>query len=1104
MLRSALILFSTLALVYPAGAQVETTASLDLTQPDLISQTTSASELLERRAYLSVEDVSLDEGLHALREASGVPLAFSPSRVEGNGTVTCRCDDATVRTALDRLLAGTDFEFVPLDGRIIIERSARERADPGGVSVADRLLEDLRNPVATTKLRLVARSPQQVDRTGTVAGQVVSLETGRPLAAAQVEAVGTGLGAITDAAGQYSIASVPAGEVQIRVQTIGHATQSRTVQVVAGETVQVDFELRQEAIGLDAIVVTGQAGATRRREVGVSIGGLSASDIDLAPVSGTQEMLAGRVPGATVMANTGQPGRGGTMVLRGLNSLTQGNSPLIYVDGVRMFSEGAAGGLMPFNDINPGDIDRIEVVRGPAATTIYGTEASAGVIQIFTKRGTDGRAVWEAETQFGVNHWNPATSQDPSGFFLAECTGPNLVTSQGVQFEDVTCPSSGSWLELGQVQRHFLSVRGGSADPSFQYYLSGNFNREGGVIAPGSSNDRGVRANFDFAPADNLTFGARVMYNQRESQFLPDGNNFRGFLLNVTRGPANNYKIGADPANDLIREQELTNEHDHYVLGFSIDHTPSDRFNQQLRIGYDYNAIVNENHRPFGHPTDVAGFISVQEWKHYVLSFDYSGSFRNQLGDNVTSRFSWGGQLFEDTRRQLNVTGNEFAGPGQPTVTSASRTSTTADIRLRVINAGVFIEEQVGLFDRLYITAGARFDGNSAFGDDFGIQMYPKLNASYIVSDHDFWPFEWAEPVQLRAAVGDAGRAPGAFDAVQTWNPISGDDGSPAFTPGQLGNPELGPERSREYEVGMDATFLEGRLGVDMSFFHQTTNDALIGMTPPASLGFLSSQLENVGVIRSTGMELELTGVLLQSDQLDWRGRFHLATSNSEAVDVAGQEIILGSGRWNNFIREGYPVPSLFGTRVVNAGEMAEPVLEENQFVGPVYPTRTIGMGTTLTALSGQVTLDVHGEFQGGHYLQNAVGFQNSLRNVWVPCYEAQRAAADGDPAALNSIPAEDRYKCLSPDEPYSHPGWLESADFFKLRSASLNLQLPERWIPGAETARLTLSGRNLFTITDYTGLDPEVTDFGFSVQRQEYYNIPPTRRFLASLRVTF
>jgi TonB-dependent starch-binding outer membrane protein SusC len=437
-------------------------------------------------------------------------------------------------------------------------------------------------------------------------------------------------------------------------------------------------------------------------------------------------------------------------------------------------------------------------------------------------------------------------------------------------------------------------------------------------------------------------------------------------------------------------------------------------------------------------------------------------------------------------------------------VTSASRTSTTADIRLRVINAGMFIEEQIGLFDRLYITAGARFDGNSAFGDDFGIQMYPKLNASYIISDHDFWPLEWAEPVQLRAAVGDAGRAPGAFDAVQTWNPISGDDGSPAFTPGQLGNPDLGPERSREYEVGMDATFLQGRLGVDVSYFHQTTRDALIGMAPPASLGFLSSQLENVGVIESTGVELELTGVFLQSDQLDWRGRFHLATSNSEAVDVAGQEIILGSGRWNNFIREGYPVPSLFGTRVVNAGEMAEPVLEEDQFIGTVYPTRTLGMGTTLTALNGQVTLDVHGEFQGGHYLQNAVGFQNALRNVWVPCYEAQQAAAAGDPSALNSIPAEDRYKCLSPDEPYSYPGWLESADFFKLRSASLNLQLPERWIPGAETARLTLSGRNLLTITDYTGLDPEVTDFGFSVQRQEYYNIPPTRRFLASLRVTF
>jgi TonB-dependent SusC/RagA subfamily outer membrane receptor len=260
-----------------------------------------------------------------------------------------------------------------------------------------------------------------------------------------------------------------------------------------------------------------------------------------------------------VLSNSGQPGAGGTIRLRGNNSISQGNNPIIYVDGVRIYSgrtttvPNARQTTYPLNDIAAEDIERVEIVKGAAATTLYGTEASGGVIQIFTKRGREGAPLWNVEMVAGRNDLETIGPEgDNTGLFVKKCRGPELVAlnvsttsssfGEDVVFEDPTCPASGSWLRNGLIQRYSASVRGGGGN--LRYFLSGNFQEEEGAIQAGENKDGGFRGNFSFFPSPKLEITVNSAFTKRNLTWVPDGNLANGFLLNVGRGPNNNFKGG--------------------------------------------------------------------------------------------------------------------------------------------------------------------------------------------------------------------------------------------------------------------------------------------------------------------------------------------------------------------------------------------------------------------------------------------------------------------------------------------------------------------------------------------------------------------------------
>ncbi len=975
--------------------------------------------------------------------------------------------------------------------------------------------------------------------TGRITGRVTAAATMQPLSGAQVFVSGLRLGALSTDDGRYVILNVPVGTHTLRVDIIGYGSNEQTVTVTAGGTVTADFSLAQTAVALEEIVVTGTAAEVRAREVGNALDAITSRSIENLPVTNPENILGGRIPGVTVIPPGGQPGTGGSIRIRGQNTASQAPEPLVYIDGVRVYNQPVSLGtasrasVSALQDINAEDIERIEVIKGASATTLYGTEAAGGVIQVFTKRGVAGDPVWTGEIGMGLSRMGRVGPDgDPTDLFT-KCgnTTDSYGLSQSrsspgkkVYFQDPTCPSSGSWFEDGLSNNMSLSVRGGSETVS--YFVSGNYSDTNGTLAVQNSKDGGFRANMDFRPIDDLSIALNSAYTRRNSRFIDDGNNANGFLLNVGRGTNGNFKGGKDEdcvgvdvlcvTNGYLFDNENTAVSDRYTTGLVLQYDPIDGLSNRFSVGWDYLKVTSEEWEPFGFLRAPGGYYSSADQSREKLSLDYAGSFRNSFGESVISTFSWGGQIFRDRSRYKFVSTQDFAGPGKPTLTSGGGSTGVGDSQIATTNAGFFLQEVVGFNDQLFLTGGLRVDGNSAFGDDFGLQFYPKVSMSYIVSDSDFWPTDLFDTFKLRAALGESGKAPGAFDKLRTWSPVTGDDGAPGFTPNDIGNSEVGPERTREIEVGFDASMLQGRFGLEATYYSSRTTDALVPVAYPPSLGFTSNRVENVGEITGSGAEFQISAALVQTDAIEWRAQANLGYNKNEAVDLAGQEL---SADNKAGIREHDPVPSYYGDKITNPNDFAEPVVDKDAYLGPVNPTRIIGLNSTLT-VGGNLTFDVLFEHQGGHYLPQYTGYQNGRRGVWYPCYGIQEkifAFEGGDASALNDVTALDRGKCATNAySGYSSDYWVEKADFWKWRSLAVTYNLPASLVSSfASRASVTAAGTNLITWTDYSGADPEVEDFYDRAEggiydgtgdygRREYYNLPAPRSFLLSFRVTF
>ncbi len=978
-------------------------------------------------------------------------------------------------------------------------------------------------------------------QTGSITGVIINGETGDPLANVQVSLEGTGLGNVTNSEGRYLILNVPAGELEMVAQLIGYREARRTLSMGDGASEVMDVSMFPRAVELEGVVVTGTAIAAQQREIGNSISMVTSEELAYAGAINLEDALRGRALGVSVTGSSGTAGAGSDILLRGTNSVNGRNRPLIYVDGVRMPTgtlEDATGESQEhatfLGSIREEDIERIEIIKGPAASSLYGTDASAGVIQIFTKKGAPGAPRWTMNVQQSlqrIGHVGP--SIDPTGLRVNDCTRQfNHSLEEGYFFNrdeqgqliaDPGCPANGTWLRDAHIQDYSMSVRGGSQEVT--YFASAGYGITEGVIDPNQSEDVNVRANFTFAGFENFQVNVNSFYTRRDIDWIPNGDNAEGLLFNVARGDE-----GETPDNDDAAVLDLTQDQvvNHFNTSANLDWSPMDNMRHRLTFGLDYSNSHYITQRPWLFWNNPLGTRTVDIENRRVITLDYASTYLQNLPADFTSTTSVGAQYnqFEHLGNRTDVEG--FIGPGAKVLENAEEVTNYNEDRSATEGGGFFVQEQIGWRNRLFVTGGIRADTHSAFGEEYTrdvrFTIYPKAQATYTISDHDFWP-QWWETFRIRAAYGESGEAPPASGSVTVFEASSlADENNLGFIIQNLANRALGPERAEEYETGFDASLFNGILALNGTYYMRRTFDGLIYVAPPPSSGVAESIPQNVGIWDSKGYELGVDFLVFEGYTSRVSVNANYQYNQTTMVDLGDPQFEQFSFNYLNRYRTGRPIPSLYGKKVCNPDEMgALPIYTDDAtcvlngveidthpdtfFYSPSRPPHEASIGVRAT-LFDHFILDVFGVAQMGHWLYDDMAQELAADGLWPDCWPINDAVNAGvqneDPSLYSQYTAKEIGRCWESES--DNEDWMEPADYFRLQSASLSYRVPQEYLPGGLTgATLQLRATNLFTITNFSGLYPDaLLRPAQQTARGNGYILPPARQFTMNLRLNF
>lgn len=958
---------------------------------------------------------------------------------------------------------------------------------------------------------------------GTITGLVVEEDSQRPLLGAQVTVVGTNRVTRTGDDGRFVLSDVPAGTHTVRTALIGFSQASQQVTVAAGQTATANFALAASAVALEGVIVTATGREERRREVGNSVGTIDVDAIELGAVNNMASLLQGRTPGLTVLQSGGTSGSGARVRIRGSNSVSLSNEPLIIVDGVRVNNTAASfsiatGGQSPsrLNDLNPEDIESIEVLKGPSAAALYGTAAANGVIQVTTRRGRAGPTRWGAYVEAGsieerTNYRDNAIDENWCTVFdqaEGDCTPGTLHRDN-----PFTNPELRPFID-GHRTKYGLNASGGVNQMT--YYLSAENDREQGIFRPNNVNRINLRANLNTMLTDRLTVAIRSGYVTSFIEMPQNDNNFAGVHLNGNLGYPRSHPDGSTGWYWQTPEQIFAVESEQEIArltgGVNVNYQPVSWLSLLATAGLDR---VGRHDQEFVEPgiSNVSQNLFAgtrrshrAEVLNVSSTFDATGRFT--LSPSITSMSSLGVQYHRDEFHDTRGFGVGVV-PGTRSLGGTTRQFAVNENTSENVTFGAYGSQQFGFSDRLFVTAAVRGDQNSAFGTDIGFVTYPSLSASWVVSEEPFFPsMQSLSMLRLRSSIGRSGLRPSFRDAATYYDPapvrISGTE-QPGITLGGAGNPELRPEIATEFEIGFDAGLLDDRLGFDFTYYNKQSKDALIRRRLAPSIGATATRFENIGSVSNIGFEALLNARILEGASLAWDATVSFASTRNRLEELGEgiEPIIFGLGSVQRHV-EGFPLGGYWSTplswedangdRLVQFDEVTQ--ADSIQYMGTPFPTREASLSTGVTLFSW-VRISGLLDYKGGHKLYN---FTRGDRCAWeMVCEETYNADIATPSDQLGWIGFNLLGRNISE--------YIEDADFVKLRELSVSFSVPDRYVQrmGVRGTRLTFSGRNLKTWTRYSGYDPEVNTHGQdNFATADYHNQPPVRHLTARLDFNF
>jgi len=995
-------------------------------------------------------------------------------------------------------------------------------------------------------------------------GRVTS--AGNPLGGANVGIVELGVGATTDVDGKYTLTVVLAQNagrgVTLRVRAIGYTPKQAPVTLAAGR-VEKDFELTRDVLNLDQVVVTGVGDATSSRKTAFSVGVVDAAAIKEAPSSSPLGALAGRVAGASVVTVTGQPGAAPAIRLRSSTSLTGTSDPLVIIDGTIS--------RLSLADINTEDVERMEVIKGAAASSLYGSDAANGVVQIFTKRGAalaEGQTLFQFRNEYGQS-WLPKKVGGnmahefqvlPDGNFALDGNGSRMPELDRIADNPypVYYDQLGQVFKPGEFLTNYVSV--GQRRGTSNFNISFHNSRETGVLGLLDGYSRqNFRLNIDQQLSDQVNFQAGAFYGRSHAD---DGENtgiFFGLRFLEPNVDLLAPNLNGTPFNALVNQPPNSGnvENPLYRLHNAPVARDRDRFNGTFRATYKplswLTAEGNVNYEQSG-----------QLYKEYTpprflnsRGATGSGYLRNtstieragNMGATLTAvrETQWFtnttkiAYVFEDQAFQrIDVRANRLAIGRVPEFSAA--TLNTGDVvpgsRSETIrNQNVFAITTFDIKDRYIVDGLVRQDASSLFGSESRRATYNRVSAAYRLSEDLALP--GVDEFKLRASYGTAGLRP-QFDAqYEIFRLVSGKP-----SPTTLGNNLLKPAFSKETEVGFNINFLQD-FTFEYSYSDKVTSDQIL-QVPVSAATMFSDQWINVGTLAGQTHELALGAVLMSTGDRFWRLNLTLDRTRQQITSLNVQPFFAGPDETTALFRvaEGEPFGVMYGARFIRTPAQLAATITAGQLAGTAgqyvrnqegYYVDSLVLNTVnerplkaFTAdgesvvqigdVNPDFNLSLNSTFQWRGLSVNTLftmvqgGEIYNLTRQWPfnerrdPVFDQSgKDAADRKPVNYYQV----FYDGINANEYF-----VEDGSYIRLRELSVNWQLPTAWVKrahllGFQNARAGIIGRNLWTSTDYSGYDPDVT--GTSglqgnpfTYRVDYFTYPQYRTFTFMLELGY
>ena len=1084
----------------------------------------SNAAVFRKQISLDLHDVSLADALSTIAERAGLRLTYSAAVVPLDTRVTFGAANLTVGAVLSAVL---------YDVGVDVLLTSRGQA------------------------ALVKRGALDGFQGGTVTGRVTDSLSGQGIAVATVSVVGTSLSARSAEDGAYRIPDVPVGEHTVKVVRIGYRPVTKPVTVLPDQEATVDFALTPQATQLEEVVAIGY-GTTERRELTGAVSSVTADQVASAPVTSVDEALLGRAAGVQVVSSSGQPGAGTMVRIRGGNSISAGNDPLYVIDGVPVTTDLQAGvpgtilgegmrGLNPISALNPNDVESIEVLKDASAGAIYGARAANGVVLITTKHGRTGQNSVSFSSYYGIQEVRSRLPLLDATQFANMVNTAYANAGQAPFYTDSAIATFGrgtDWqgavFRTAPMSSYDLSVSGG--DGGTRYYLSGGLLKNDGVVIGSDLNRGSFRLNLDRTVSGRFRVGSRLAMSRSHALVLPNGGAASVILDALTAPPTlpvtvtgGEYFTGTDPltgrpfTNPVATANLITNEErDTRVIGnVFAEFDIRNGLTFHSTVGGDFLNSVQDYYSPATvlPGLNTAGQGSRGESETLSWTFENTLGYQHRFG-TLHSLDAVGGVTLQRTNTA------QIAGSSQTFLTDAlgvnglGTAKTFVSVSTPAPHSSLlsyFARARWGVAEKYFFTLSGRVDGSSKFGTDHRYAFFPAAGFAWRASEEDFVKrLGVFTDFKLRASYGRTGNQDiGNYSSLALLgNTVNVFGGSRAigFAPSTLANPDLKWETTDGVDVGVDAAVLQSRVSLTADYYHKKTNDLLYYVPVPTTSGF-STSLQNIGSLENRGFELSVSTVNL-TGALGWQSTLNIAWNRNKVLSLGPDTILLGADQYvgggahqnPTVLKVGEPINSFYGW-VYEGLENGQPVYQDldgdgkrgkddaddRRIIGNAEPKYTGGFDNRFTFHNFELAV----------FLQWSVG--NKIYNINRSLLTAAGGTANQLQDVATGGPGIPDPKIGNTFESTESNLFVEDGSYLRGKNIRLGYNVPATWLRSIHLQAMThlqlyVSAQNFFTVTDYTGYDPEISEYATTnlAQGIDYGTYPQVRQITFGLTAGF